>query len=62
MIDIWFVLFVILLTFICTFVLTVWVIGGIDKSYARRGFMVIDKKIYKLILVEFNDEKITKDG
>lgn len=46
MIDIWFVLFVILLTFICTFVLTVWVIGGIDKSYARRGFMVIDKKIY----------------
>lgn len=62
MIDIWFVLFVILLTFICTFVLTVWVIGDIDKSYARRGFMVIDKKIYKLIFVEFNDEKITKDG
>lgn len=62
MIDIWFVLFVILLTFICTFVLTVWVIGDIDKSYARRGFIVIDKKIYKLILVEFNDEKITKDG
>lgn len=62
MIDIWFVLFVILLTFICTFVLTVWVIGDIDKSYARRGFMVIDKKVYKLILVEFNDEKIKKDG
>lgn len=62
MIDIWFVLFVILLTFICTFVLTVWVIGDIDKSYARRGFMVIDKKVYKLILVEINDEKIKKDG
>lgn len=60
--DAWFVLFVILLTFICTFVLTVLVIGDIDKSYARRGFMVIDKKIYKLILVEFNDEKIKKDG
>lgn len=62
MIDIWFVLFVILLTFICTFVLTVWVIGDIDKSYARRGFMVIDKKIYKLIFVDINDEKITKGG
>lgn len=56
--DVWFVLFVILLTFIWTFVLTIWVIGDIDKSCARRGFMVIDKKIYKLILVEFNDEKI----
>lgn len=62
MIDTWFVLFINLLTFICTFVLTIWVIGDIEKEYARRGFMVIDKKIYKLILVEFDDEKIKKDG
>lgn len=54
MIDIWFVLFVALSTFVITFVCVVWLIGDVNKEYVKRGFIVIDKKIYRLTLVEIN--------
>lgn len=58
--DIWFVLFVALSTVVFTFLSVVWITGDVNKEYAKRGFIVIDKKIYRLTLVEFDDEKTTK--